>query len=73
MGSSLQILSNLGQQRLSLDSGRSFSSPKSLLVLTLVTRVLVAIYHFGCCMSNMKVSPQLATLDGLVIASNALC
>jgi hypothetical protein len=36
-------------------------------------RILVAIYQFGCRMSNMKVSPQLATLDGPVFVSNALC
>jgi hypothetical protein len=73
MGFSPQILSNSGEQRLSLDSGGSFSSAKSFLMLALVTRILVAIYQFGCRMSNTKVSPQLATLDGPVIASNALC
>jgi hypothetical protein len=43
------------------------------LYLSLFTRILVAIYRFGCRMSNTKISPQLATLDGLVIASSALC
>jgi hypothetical protein len=36
-------------------------------------RILVAIYQFGCRMSNTKVSPQLAILDGPVFVSNALC
>jgi hypothetical protein len=40
---------------------------------TLNTRILVAIYKFGCRMSNTKVSPQLATLDGPVFVSSALC
>jgi hypothetical protein len=33
----------------------------------------VAIYQFGCRMSNMKVSPQFATPDGPVFISSALC
>jgi hypothetical protein len=44
-----------------------------MLMLTLDTRILVAIYQFGCRMSNMKVSPQLAILDGPVFVSSALC
>jgi hypothetical protein len=48
-------------------------NPVSRLCSFLFTRILVAIYQFGCRMSNMKISPQLATLDGPVIASNALC
>jgi hypothetical protein len=36
-------------------------------------RILVAIYQFGCRMSNTKVSPRFATPDGLVFVSNALC
>jgi hypothetical protein len=64
-----------GQQRLSPNSGGSLNSSKSYrtLMLTLVCPNLVAIYQFGCRMSNTKISPQLATLDGPVIASNALC
>jgi hypothetical protein len=64
-----------GQQRLSLNLGITSSSPKSgfMLMLTFDTRILVAIYQFGCRMSNTKVSPQLATLDGPVFISRALC
>jgi hypothetical protein len=40
---------------------------------TLNTRILVAIYQFGCRMSNMKVSPRFATPDGPVFVSSALC
>jgi hypothetical protein len=36
-------------------------------------RILVAIYQFGCHMSNTKVSPRFATPDGPVFVSNALC
>jgi hypothetical protein len=36
-------------------------------------RILVAIYQFGCRMSNTKVSPWFATPDGPVFVSNALC
>jgi hypothetical protein len=36
-------------------------------------RILVAIYQFGCRMSNTKVSPRFATPDGPVFVSNALC
>jgi hypothetical protein len=35
-------------------------------------RILVAIYQFGCRMSNTKVSPRFATPDGPVFVSNAL-
>jgi hypothetical protein len=48
-------------------------NPVSCLYLFLFTRIPVAIYQFGCRMSNTKISPQLATLDGPIIASNALC
>jgi hypothetical protein len=37
------------------------------------TRVLVAIYQFGCRMSNTKVSPRFATSNGPVFVSDALC
>jgi hypothetical protein len=36
-------------------------------------RNTVAISQFGCRMSNIKVSPQLATLDGLIFVSRVLC
>jgi hypothetical protein len=36
-------------------------------------QILVAIYQFGCRMSNTKVSPRFATSDGPVFISNALC
>jgi hypothetical protein len=36
-------------------------------------RNMVAINRFGCRMSNTKVSPQLAILDGPVFVSSALC
>jgi hypothetical protein len=64
-----------GQQRLSFNSGVTSSSLKSglMLMLTFDTRILVAIYQFGCRMSNTKVCPQLAILDGLVFVSSALC
>jgi hypothetical protein len=57
-----------GQQHLSLNSGVTLSSPKSGFkpMLTLDTRILVAIYQFGCRMSNTKVSLRLAPLDGPV-------
>jgi hypothetical protein len=63
-----------GQQRLSLNLGVTPSSPKTgfKLMLTLDTRILVAIYQFGYRMSSTKVSPQLATLDGPVFISSAL-
>jgi hypothetical protein len=64
-----------GQQCLNVDSGVD-SSPlesNSMLMLTLNAQILVAIYQFGCRMSNTKVSPQLATLDGPVFVSSALC
>jgi hypothetical protein len=38
-----------------------------------IARNMVAIRQFGCRMSNTKVSPQLATLDGPVFISSALC
>jgi hypothetical protein len=44
-----------------------------MLMLTLDARILVATYQFGCRMSNTKVSPHLATLDGPVFVSSALC
>jgi hypothetical protein len=64
-----------GQQRLNFSSGITLSSLKSnsILTLTLNVQILVAIYQFGCRMSNTKVSPQLATLDGPVFVSSALC
>jgi hypothetical protein len=64
-----------GQQCLNFDSGVTPSSLKysSMLMLTLNARILVAIYQFECRMSNTKVSPQLATLDGPVFISSALC
>jgi hypothetical protein len=37
-----------------------------------LSRNMVAINRFGCRMSNTKVSPQLATLDGPVFVSSAL-
>jgi hypothetical protein len=40
---------------------------------TLNARILVAIYQFGCRMSNTKISPLLATPDGPVFISSALC
>jgi hypothetical protein len=43
-------------------------NPFPRLYLSPFTRILVAIYRFGCRMSNTKISPQLATLDGPVIA-----
>jgi hypothetical protein len=66
---------NQGQQCLSLNSDGTFSSLKfsSTLMLTLDTRILVAIYLFGCRMSNTKVSPHIAILDGSVFVSSALC
>jgi hypothetical protein len=75
MGFSPQILYNSGPAAPSLNSGVTSSSPKSgfMLTLTLDTRILVAIYQFGCRMSNMNVSPQLAILDGPVFVSSALC
>jgi hypothetical protein len=36
-------------------------------------QILVAIYQFGCRISNTKVSPQFAMPDGPVFVSNALC
>jgi hypothetical protein len=42
-------------------------------VATLNARILVVIYQFGCRMSDMKVSPRLATPDGPVFVSSALC
>jgi hypothetical protein len=64
-----------GQQRLSFNSGVTPGSPKLgfMLMFTLDAQTLVAIYQFGCRMSNTKVSPQLATLDGPVFVSGALC
>jgi hypothetical protein len=47
-------------------------NPVPRLYLFLFTRILVAIYQFGCRMSNTKISPPLATLDGPLIESNAL-
>jgi hypothetical protein len=44
-----------------------------MLMLTLNARILVAIYQFRCRMSNTKLSSQLATLDGPVFVSSALC
>jgi hypothetical protein len=44
-----------------------------MLMLTLNARILVAIYQFGCRMSNAKVSLQLATLDDPVFVSSVLC
>jgi hypothetical protein len=38
-----------------------------------IARNMVEICQFECCMSNTKVSPQLATLDGPVFVSSALC
>jgi hypothetical protein len=63
-----------GQQRLSFDLGGDSGPSESLftLNLSLFTQTPVAIYRFECRMSNTKISPQLATLDGQVIASNAL-
>jgi hypothetical protein len=48
-----------GQQCLKFSSGiiLSFLKSNSILTLTLNARILVAIYQFGCCMSNTKVSP----------------
>jgi hypothetical protein len=54
----------------------SFSSKLSLelsMLLDQHARILVAIYQFGCRMSNTKVSPRFATPNGLVFVSNALC
>jgi hypothetical protein len=66
-----------GQQGLNFDSGVNFGSLEfnsmHTLTLTLNARILVAIYQFGCRMSNTKVSPQLATLDGPAFVSGALC
>jgi hypothetical protein len=64
-----------GQQCLSFNSGVTSSSLKSgfMLMLTLDTRILVVIYQFGCRISNTKVSPQLAILDGPVFVSSTLC
>jgi hypothetical protein len=66
-----------GQQCLNFDSRVNFSSSEfnsmHTLTLTLNARILVAIYQFGCRMSNTKVSPQLATLDGPTFVSGALC
>jgi hypothetical protein len=36
-------------------------------------RILVAIYQFGCRMSNTKVSPRFATPHGPVFVSSVLC
>jgi hypothetical protein len=74
MGFSPQIFFDSGPAAPQFRFGWKSHLPESCLtlVLTLVTRILVAIYQFGCRMSNTKVSPQLATLDGPVIASNAL-
>jgi hypothetical protein len=44
-----------------------------MLMLALNARVLVAIYQFGCRMSNTKISSRLATLDGPVFVSSVLC
>jgi hypothetical protein len=38
-----------------------------------IARNMVAIRQFECRMSNTKISPQLATLDGPVFVSSALC
>jgi hypothetical protein len=38
-----------------------------------IAQILVAIYQFGCRISNTKVSPRLATPDGPVFVSGALC
>jgi hypothetical protein len=64
-----------GQQRLCFHLGGDSCSSKSLFTLDLsaFTQILVAIYRFRCRMSNTKISPQLATLDGPVIASSVLC
>jgi hypothetical protein len=44
-----------------------------MFMLTLNARILVAIYQFGCRMSNTKVSPWFATPNGPVFVSSALC
>jgi hypothetical protein len=66
-----------GQQCLNFDSRVNFGSSEfnSMHTLTLIlnARILVAIYQFRWRMSNMKVSPQLATLDGSAFVSGALC
>jgi hypothetical protein len=66
-----------GQQCLNFDSRVNFGSLEfnsmHTLTLTLNAQILVAIYQFGCRMSNTKVSPQLATLDGPTFVSGALC
>jgi hypothetical protein len=51
--------------QISISGCQSFSS--------YLSRNMVAINRFGCRMSNTKVSPQLATLDGPVFISSALC
>jgi hypothetical protein len=52
-----------------------FSSLESLLAINafISTRNTVAIGRFGCRMSNTMISPQLATLDGPIFTSSALC
>jgi hypothetical protein len=52
-----------------------FSSLESLLAINafISARNTVAIGRFGCRMSNTTISPQLATLDGPVFVSSALC
>jgi hypothetical protein len=76
------IMINYGQQSPDFPSSGAIRASASVWVEILApqnpcsflfTRILVAIYQFGCRMSNTKVSPQLATLDGPVITSNALC
>jgi hypothetical protein len=55
------------------ESFSSNLSPELSMLLNQHARILVAIYQFGCRMSNTKVSPRFATPDGPVFVSNALC
>jgi hypothetical protein len=75
MGFSPQIISDSGPTvpQIRFDSSIWALESNSKFMLTLNPRILVAKYQFGCHMSNTKVSPRLATPDGPVFVSSALC
>jgi hypothetical protein len=66
-----QLATLLAQQRSYMRSAEIILYLRTLM-LTLNTRILVAIYQFRCLMSNTKVSPQLTTPDGPVFVSSTL-
>jgi hypothetical protein len=55
------------------DTDRCPSNLFFVLSMLRISRNMVAIRQFGCRMSNTKISPQLATLDGPVFVSSVLC